>query len=41
MSRAFFVYQYQRVGIQGAVAVALTADVNQDSAVLTLKLFKE
>lgn len=36
MSRVFFVYQYQRIGIEGAVAVALTADVNQGAAKLAL-----
>ncbi len=36
MSRALFVYEYQRVGIEGAVVVTLTADVNQTRPVLAL-----
>jgi hypothetical protein len=34
MDRAFFVYEYQRVGIEGAVIVAFTADMNQPATVL-------
>jgi hypothetical protein len=41
MSRAFFVYEYQCIGIEGGVVVALTADMKQCSAMLALKLFKE
>jgi hypothetical protein len=41
MSRAFLVHQYERVGIEGAVVVTLTTDVNQGCAVLALQLFQE
>jgi|ERR1700722_10831529 len=36
MGRAFFVYEDQRVGIEGAVIVAFTADVNQGGTVFAL-----
>lgn len=36
MDRAFFVYEYQRVGIEGAVGFTCATDMNQGSAVLAL-----
>jgi hypothetical protein len=36
MNRAFFVYEDQSVGIEGAIVVALTADMDQCCAVLAL-----
>ena len=36
MDRAFFVYEYQRVGIEGTVRFAYATDVNQGSAMLPL-----
>jgi hypothetical protein len=38
---AFLVYEYQRIGIQGRIVVALAADVNQGRSVLPLQLFEE
>ena len=37
----FLVYQDQRVGIEGGVDVAFTADVNQAGSVLALQLLQE
>jgi hypothetical protein len=41
MSRALLVYEYQRIGIENSVLVALAADMNERCAVLTFQLFKE
>ena len=41
MGGAVFVYEYQGVGIEGAVVVAFTADVNQATTKLAFQLFKE
>ncbi len=41
MRRALLVDEYQRVGIKGRIAVALTADMNQGCSVFALQLFEE
>ncbi len=41
MNRALLIYEYQRVGIEVAVVVALAADMNQRCAVLAFQLFQE